>query len=233
MLESRDNAWEGDEDVPFHRTSGRACWSMINRDNIRDRYRISIEVSALVRFSSMLRPTDRTRKNQSFSKIRTWIIPWSFLIEPRKIRMEFSFSKIEIKLTYHRFVLTIREKIFRDARKIWKIWLQFAKAISNLWNEILENENKKKIIILQSSFYNRFLLRRTFKTWWKVTRNFYYICIALGTKLVGTGENFPASQSMKNSIIPVHRGDIGFSDRGPIRIYSSDVPLIGTIIIQL
>lgn len=66
-----------------------------------------------------------------------------------------------------------------------------------------------------------------------MTRNFYYICIALGTKLVGTGENFPASQSMKNSIIPVHRGDIGFSDRGPIRIYSSDVPLIGTIIIQL
>lgn len=150
MLESRDNAWEGDEDVPFHRTSGRACWSMINRDNIRDRYRISIEVSALVRFSSMLRPTDRTRKNQSFSKIRTWIILWSFLIEPRKIRMEFSFSKTEIKLTYHRFVPTIREKIFPDV-KFGKFDYN-SKAISNLWNEILENENKKKIIILQSSF---------------------------------------------------------------------------------
>lgn len=116
VLESRDNAWEGDEDVPFHRTSGRACWSMINRDNIRDRYRISIEVSALVRFSSMFRSTDRTRKNQSFSKIRTWIILWSFFIEPRKIRMEFSFSKTEIKLIYHRFVPTIREKIFPDVK---------------------------------------------------------------------------------------------------------------------
>lgn len=62
VLESRDNAWEDDEDVPFHRTSDRACWPMINRDNVRDRYRISIKVSALVRFSSMLRLTDRTRK---------------------------------------------------------------------------------------------------------------------------------------------------------------------------
>lgn len=72
VLESRDNAWEDDEDVPFHRTSDRACWPMINRDNVRDRYRISIKVSALVRFSSMLRLTDRTRKkNQSFSKINS------------------------------------------------------------------------------------------------------------------------------------------------------------------
>lgn len=76
--------------------------------------------------------------------------------------MEFSFSKTEIKLTYHRFVPTIREKIFPDV-KFGKFDYN-SKAISNLWNEILENENKKKIIILQSSFYNRFLLRRTFKT---------------------------------------------------------------------